>query len=592
MTDIAQGQTNPSQPLFQVPSNVSLTPAQIAGIIIGAVAASVLMSLAVYFAIVRLRRRRDESYMDEKYNPRSPKEVHSRSSSAPRTGNTMTLKFNPPKSSNVPLPTRSALRNNMRSSIERPIVPQISPLEYQDATSRYSAASTRLSNSEVWPLGSPVVDNQLQKPPAVAMEWPLPPTSMSQTVPFSFDLPALEASGALAEPSWMPETVDRFGASTGQEQSSDDPFIDPLVDTREDLVDPFEDTPSVYSVSDVQAFDFGIVANSAGEPLGEAANPFNDPTATSINQGSNDYGYSQIPKPSYIEISLPSSTEPAQPQQTEEHIKPAIPDAAAPDTLSLLRLQKAFIKTSSGREVEPQTQALESKSAKVASESSKDLANNPPSFLRNYNPPAPEVEKVISPPPRRRPSLGSVRPLRKMLPPRQKTTSPPRRLRSSESENNFALQTTPFPGVPTRDLLSIATSPVAAYETKSEPPRPSPQELRERTLSPLRRNHVTINTPVEVKVVPVDVSKNVDEPVLHERREGIRVGSPQQNMHPVSLHMEENALPIMKMELRIASIVEGQWCGLQTSSKLGSRSGLRSRKIASHCRQRNLDCCS
>ena len=74
MTDIAQGQTNPSQPLFQVPSNVSLTPAQIAGIIIGAVAASVLMSLAVYFAIVRLRRRRDESYMDEKYNPRSPKD--------------------------------------------------------------------------------------------------------------------------------------------------------------------------------------------------------------------------------------------------------------------------------------------------------------------------------------------------------------------------------------------------------------------------------------------------------------------------------------------------------------------------------------
>ena len=550
MTKTVQGQTNPSQPLFQVPSNVSLTPAQIAGIIVGAVAASVLMSLAVYSAIVRLRKRRHDSYIDEKYNPRSPKEVYSRSSSTPRTANTMALKFNPPNSSNVPLPTRSALRNNIRSSTERPIVPQISPLKFQDATSRYSAASNRLSNSEVWPLGSPVVDKQLQQPPSVAMEWPLPSTPMSQTVSFSFELPALEALGALAEPSRMPETVDRFGNSAaGQEQNSDDPFIDPLVDRREDLVDrredlvgPFEDTPSIYSVLDVQAFDCGIIANSTSEPLGEIADPFNDPKVTSIKKGWDDYDYSMVPKLSYVETSLPSSTESAQPQQTEELIKPTISGAAAPDTPSLLQLQTTFMKKPPAREVEPQMQALESKVAKVASETSKDLVNDPPSFLLNYNPPVPEVEKVISPPPRRRPSLGSVRPLRKMLPPRQKTVSPPRRLRSSESENNFPLQIS-SPAVLVREVLSITTTPVATETTKSESPRSSSQEWRERTLSPLRRNPVTIHTPAEVKVVPVDFDTNIHDPVLDEVRD-IRVASPQQKLHPVSLPMEENTLPM------------------------------------------------
>jgi hypothetical protein len=56
------------------------------------------------------KRKERDSYLDEKDVASSPKKLPSRLSSAFRTGNAMTVKFNPPKSSDAPPPPKSALR--------------------------------------------------------------------------------------------------------------------------------------------------------------------------------------------------------------------------------------------------------------------------------------------------------------------------------------------------------------------------------------------------------------------------------------------------------------------------------------------------
>lgn len=126
-----------------------------AAIVVGTVVVAILLSLSVYFLIFKLKKRRErDSYLDEKGFPTDPKELGSRLSSASRTGNATTIKFNPPKSSETPLPSRSALRQPKGvSNISSPQV-ESGPEEVETDLERSEVLiKARLSSAQAaWPL--------------------------------------------------------------------------------------------------------------------------------------------------------------------------------------------------------------------------------------------------------------------------------------------------------------------------------------------------------------------------------------------------------------------------------------------------------
>ncbi|KAE9370055.1 hypothetical protein N431DRAFT_411139 [Stipitochalara longipes BDJ] len=100
------------------------------------------------------KRKERDSYLDEKDVASSPKKLPSRLSSALRTGNAMTIKFNPPKSSDAQPSPISALRFPE-------VVPEPAPSSNRKETSQASTLETKLlinstfstySQSPNWPL--------------------------------------------------------------------------------------------------------------------------------------------------------------------------------------------------------------------------------------------------------------------------------------------------------------------------------------------------------------------------------------------------------------------------------------------------------
>jgi hypothetical protein len=110
----------------QVCATGTLPLAQVLAIGIGAVVVVTLLSFAIYFMVIMMKRRKDarDSYLDEKNFAASPKKLPSRYSSSARTGNAITLKFNPKKSSDSPAPSMPAIphtesRKSLSFSLER-----------------------------------------------------------------------------------------------------------------------------------------------------------------------------------------------------------------------------------------------------------------------------------------------------------------------------------------------------------------------------------------------------------------------------------------------------------------------------------------
>ncbi|TVY83119.1 hypothetical protein LSUE1_G001575 [Lachnellula suecica] len=119
LASAAPGPSNQPLPTLQapLPLTLKLTPGQAGAILAGAVVASILLTVAVFFLVLKMKKKKGQerverdSYLDEKDFQPSPVNLPSRSSAAFRTGNAMTIKFNPPNSSDAPMPSRSALRN-------------------------------------------------------------------------------------------------------------------------------------------------------------------------------------------------------------------------------------------------------------------------------------------------------------------------------------------------------------------------------------------------------------------------------------------------------------------------------------------------
>jgi hypothetical protein len=142
-------------PVFQAPGTISLNTAQAVGIIIGIVLGSALLCLAVYLLVSRMRRKGRDSYLSDRGITGSPKQLPSRLSSTFRTGNSMVIRFNPPKSSktqsplgpdrpkhNYPLPSPSLSGTNNLS---------LESIVEEDNNASGNSTASRASG---WPLTS------------------------------------------------------------------------------------------------------------------------------------------------------------------------------------------------------------------------------------------------------------------------------------------------------------------------------------------------------------------------------------------------------------------------------------------------------
>ncbi|KAH6666003.1 hypothetical protein B0J14DRAFT_568594 [Halenospora varia] len=162
-------------PLQQSPA-MSLTPLQLAAIIIGAVVVSILLSFAIFFLVTRMKKRKErDSYLDEKDVSSSPRNLPARLSSTFRTGNAMTIKFNPPKSSEAPVTTRSPLTRRDESPITSSFSEKNSPTVTSQAIN-YPAEPPAVSTI-AWPLASRLsgIPNFSfeDSTPAAEKSWPL-----------------------------------------------------------------------------------------------------------------------------------------------------------------------------------------------------------------------------------------------------------------------------------------------------------------------------------------------------------------------------------------------------------------------------------
>lgn len=516
-------QTSSSQPLpsFQSPPGTSLTPAQIAGIAIGAAVASVLLGLVIYFAILRLRRRDRDSYLNEKYNPRSPRELPSRSSSTLRTGNRVALKFNPPKSSDAPRPSRSALRTKVRGSIESPPIPRVKR-DTHDGIFRDNTQSTEFSNSSVWPLSAPAVDSPEQQisPPALT-HWPLKSASVEQSV----SITPTVFSECVA-----PVTRDRVVGSpydkAGEDENVTNPFSDQLeLPDDEQVPSMIHETPTdeVKATRDIfeygighEDFNFGVLKAPFNEPpsdvevVPEADNPFSDTRDEVVDESWDEFNYSLVEK-FIAETSLVVGDTGAGLIQDNEHqhidVETKQPTDRNPERVKIpLGLPEPQSYPATLPEV---SDMLGGSTVKTIPGTNTSIGKDnytvdQPAFLQNYSPPMPTVEKIAPPPPRRRPSLGSVRPLRKMLPPRQKTVSPQRR-----SDMSMDGRSNPSPANASSARPEVKSLSLIPKSTQSEQPGPLGSasvavELRESALSPLRRNPVIVDILTEASVAQAD----------------------------------------------------------------------------------------
>jgi hypothetical protein len=148
-----------SLPTLNLPKTISLTPAQAGAIVAGAVVLTVLLSFAIYFLAMKMKKRKErDSYLDGKDVASSPKKLPSRLSSTLRTGNAMMIKFNPPESSDAPPPSKFAVRL---------------PEDFPDT----SSSSNRKEMSQAMSSETNLLKNSTSSTYSDPLAWPLTSTS-------------------------------------------------------------------------------------------------------------------------------------------------------------------------------------------------------------------------------------------------------------------------------------------------------------------------------------------------------------------------------------------------------------------------------
>lgn len=142
----------------QVTAAISLAPIQLAGVVIGTMLASVFLSFAVGFVLIRARNKEKNDSFNDKGPARDPKMPLSRNSMAFRTGNSVVIRFSPPTSVRdiPPAPERrgSWSVSATPSALEEEQVPIATVLD-----TKVASDNPFTSRADGWPLTASFDDN-------------------------------------------------------------------------------------------------------------------------------------------------------------------------------------------------------------------------------------------------------------------------------------------------------------------------------------------------------------------------------------------------------------------------------------------------
>ncbi|CZR58809.1 uncharacterized protein PAC_08701 [Phialocephala subalpina] len=495
--------TSSTSPALLPSATIFLTPAQIAAIVVGAVVGSFLLSFLLYLVIIRMKRRKErDSYLDEKGVSRSPTEmdVPSRLSSTFRTGNAMTIKFNPPQSSDAPPPGQPKLR---RVSTEEPVATS-SMVERMPEPSTVRDVRASTSRQTTWISGfnfNEKVEDPF-KDPAPATTWPLatsattptpvitPPVKKrareTQTFHF-FDLEQTltrksKVPSKLVETMSIPSSDGDSGIeirppspdpkpAPEPEEVVENPFLD--VPPEKETADPFEDPVVVEGEEPTEA-----VQDPAEEWIEEEVQtPIQGPTKEATTPAIEESIDEQVKVP--IESTVEDPLQPPIEQQPQPEIsltltnlEQLLPQQStrkpSPETLALLN--RASVEEQGRNSTMPEIDAL----LRRVAQQNEHVADKP-LFWTDFRAPDLEVERALSP--TRDKSV-------------KRTTSPLMGVEFPREEEERVLmvekERIPSP-IPVREA-SLETKPSPVREVvfpQEEEPMMNGQ--RETTLSPLHR---------------------------------------------------------------------------------------------------------
>jgi hypothetical protein len=505
--------------------------------VIGAVVGSLLLSLSVYFLIIKMRKKKErDSYLDEKNFPINQKKLPSRLSSASRTGNAMTIKYNPPKSSDAPPPTRSAFRvkntatassNDSERSIPPPgsavteNKPEIAssplapswPLTLDLAFPRDSPSKESLDMTlPTWPLNfdttekAPELTKETQVPqfpdklkavatdPVIPVQHQKTPTEQTSTV---------LKSEPVKETAWIDTEI--FNEDNKVEKLIENPFLDaedelPSVDLmsgalhtdevsseviEEKAEPPHTDVPALVEppINPFEEAPFELEPEPPMNPFEEV--PFElepEPTADNPIKPTSKRPDNIPPKSEEIE-----ATDQRLDMTPEKLLPPQSTRVPSAKVLALLREEEPA-RTSTVPEIDTLL--------RIVAQQNENTADKP-LFWSDFRPVDPEVEMAMS-----------LTPLMDAFPPRNASYVPPEvSIRKSLEDLNPITQIQPTKSPLPYDIVvgevnqaesfsPLPLPPVAFTVTKqqepvrppSPPPPPPLTPKEERELSPLRRN--------------------------------------------------------------------------------------------------------
>lgn len=305
----------------QVTATISLAPIVLAGIVVGTMLASILLSFAVGFVLVRARNKEKNDSFHDKGAARDPKLPLSSNSVAFRTGNSVVIKFSPPTSVHnfPPAPERHGSLSATPSALERDQIP-IATVWDTDAASN----NPFTSRTEGWPLKFSFTDdldgmsdeswsrNTTTIPHSVSTQKSvsIPDSSGARELhldndrnitPISKFTPLFEKARDMDEES-VPIRQHTRDSSYGlaledseqlmpAAEALEDPFKDPVMEPYESLVDGLSDNSVEEASGQSKQASINTQADDSQleEPVGQEAKTFwNKPDEALLGEGAGE----------------------------------------------------------------------------------------------------------------------------------------------------------------------------------------------------------------------------------------------------------------------------------------------------------------
>lgn len=245
----------------QVTASISLAPIQLAGLVVGTMLASLFLSFAVGFVLMRARNKENRNTFDDKGPVRDPKGKLSRNSMEFRPGNSVVIKFSPPTSVHdfPPAPERHGSLSATPSALEEEQVHIATVLDTKVASNNPFASRTG-----GWPLTASFDDNL----DATSNElWPqttmtIPHNTRAQNSGPTPDSPS--STGFYFEESQEIAYTIKFASPPGPE----------VIDTSQEM-ELDEDSWPIREPA--REYRYELATNQKSERLVKAAAPLEDP---------------------------------------------------------------------------------------------------------------------------------------------------------------------------------------------------------------------------------------------------------------------------------------------------------------------------